>query len=212
MDGRNAGGVTALTGSATRPRTSASSPRQSPTAPRRRCRRTSDGRLAGRGPPVRLCRRARTELRVAPTDRHQPFAAPDRVYLYQNSLSFLIRAEDLSYIRAELFLYMRAESKGETTDPSEKRLDPETRKGLLFRLLRTAIAAAIIALSFVLVILVGVLPPFPADPGTVVNLSGMGGSRSVPAPLFSIGEGLRRNGGPTSGGERSSTRAPPSRS
>jgi hypothetical protein len=76
---------------------------------------------------------------------------------------------------------MRAESKGETTDPSEKRLDPGTRKGLLFGLLRTAIAAAIIALSFVLVILVGVLPPFPADPGTVVNLGGIGG--------FAVGAG-----------------------
>ena len=70
---------------------------------------------------------------------------------------------------------MGTESKGETTDPSEKWLDPGTWKGLLCELLRTAIAGAIITISFVLVILVGVLPPFPADPGTVVNLSGIGG-------------------------------------
>ncbi|PSQ16537.1 hypothetical protein BRC99_00955 [Halobacteriales archaeon QS_7_69_60] len=42
---------------------------------------------------------------------------------------------------------MRTESKRETTGPSEKWLDPGTRKGLLFGLLRTTIAAAIIALS-----------------------------------------------------------------
>ena len=84
---------------------------------------------------------------------------------------------------------MGIESRGETTGPSEKCLDPGTRKGLLFGLLRTAITAAIIALSFVLVILVGVLPPFPADPGTVVNLSGIGG--------FAVGAGslVRYRGG-----------------
>ena len=60
-------------------------------------------------------------------------------------------------------------------NPSEKWLNPGTRKGLLFGLLRTAITGAIIALSFVLMILTGVLPSFPADPGTVVNLSGIGG-------------------------------------